>query len=325
MERRATARLARYRETMPTQLNRPRSSSLIVALLLASCSKETPQTEATTRVPVTGAVSAPSAVAPTPSAAVPSSGSPAPGDAPAHSDHSSKHGGVVTMEGDNHVEIVVTADGTIDLYLTDAVRRPIPPTEATGIILIEPPEGPKQRLPLTADPTKGALSAKGPAGLEKSDYSWELKVRGEPMAMTLRVPKGGTASLVQPEVQPEVQPDDRGAESPKPAHGGLLATVAEHRVEITLNRKGEISVWVPEGKNLESATVSVRPEMAGGRDVPLAFDASTRAFRGQLSAIKQAHLAVSISITRPGGKPDSARVLFDFEAHGAAPQPGKGH
>lgn len=302
---------------MPTQPSRHRSSRLIVALLLASCSKETPQTETTTKASAASAVSAPSAVAPTPSAAVPSSGPPAPGDAPAHSDHSSKHGGVVTMEGDNHVEIVVTADGTIDLYLTDAVRRPIPPTEATGAILIEPPEGPKQRLPLTADATKGALSADGPAGLEKSDYSWELKVRGEPMAMTLRVPKGGTASLVQP--------DDRGAESPRPAHGGLLATVAEHRVEITLNRKGEISVWVPEGKSLESATVSVRPEMAGGRDVPLAFDASTRAFRGRLSAIRQAHLAVTISITRPGGKPGSARLLFDFEAHGSAPQPGQGH
>jgi hypothetical protein len=246
-----------------------------------------------------------------------SSGLPAPGDAPAHSDHSSKHGGVVTMEGDNHVEIVVTADGNIDLYLTDAVRRPIPPTDATGVIIIEPPEGPKQRLPLVADATKGALSAKGPAGLEKSDYSWELKVRGAPMAMTLRVPKGGTASLVQP--------DDRGAESPRPAHGGLLAKVAEHHVEIRLDRKGEISVWVPEGKNLESAAVSVRPEMAGGRDVPLAFDAAARAFRGRLSAIKQAHFAVSISITKPGGRPSSARVLFDFEAHGSAPHTGQGH
>lgn len=302
---------------MTTSPSRHRSPTLIVALLLASCSKETPQTEATAMASASSAVSASSAASPMSSAAVPSSGLPAPGDAPAHSDHSPKHGGVVTMEGDNHVEIVVTADGTIDLYLTDAVRRPIPPADATGFIVIEPPEGPKQRLPLVADATKGALSARGPAGLEKSDYSWELKVRGEPMAMTLRVPKGGTASLVEP--------DDRGAQGSRPTHGGVMATIADQPVEIKLGRNGEISVWVPEGKNLESAAVSVRPETAGGRDVALAFDTAARAFRGRLSAVKQAHFAVSISITKPGGKPSSARVLFDFEAHGSAPHTGQGH
>ena len=89
---------------------------------------------------------------------------PSAGSETAHADHSARHGGIVTMEGDNHVESVVAKDGQIDLYLTDGVRRPIPISDSSGTIVIETGgKKEKQTLPLSADAAKGSLSAKGPA------------------------------------------------------------------------------------------------------------------------------------------------------------------
>jgi hypothetical protein len=47
-----------------------------------------------------------------------------------HSDHDPRHGGQVLMLGDHHVELV-DRDGAIQLYLSDASRRPIRPAWAS--------------------------------------------------------------------------------------------------------------------------------------------------------------------------------------------------
>jgi len=42
----------------------------------------------------------------------------------AHSDHGAQHGGVLGMVGDLHLE-VVRRDGHVEIYLSDAYRRPL--------------------------------------------------------------------------------------------------------------------------------------------------------------------------------------------------------
>jgi hypothetical protein len=137
----------------------------------------------------------PAAAAPTATAA---------GSARAHADHDARHGGVLTMEGDYHVEIVVAPDGRVDLYVSDAVRAPVPLGEVSGSIGLRP-AGAKvdtQQLPLSGDAAKGALSAEGPTPAEPREYTWELTVRGQKLRMTLAVPPGGTAKLGGPATAP---------------------------------------------------------------------------------------------------------------------------
>lgn len=47
-----------------------------------------------------------------------------------HMDHEPHHGGQLGMVGDFHIELVETGD-SIEIHLSDAERRPIPPTSGT--------------------------------------------------------------------------------------------------------------------------------------------------------------------------------------------------
>lgn len=117
----------------------------------------------------------------------------APPGAGPHGDHTPRKGGVVTMVGDVHVEIVVQPGGTILLYPSDAVRSPIPLAEARGTIRLQR-AGLDRTLTLTPD-TSGALVASGPPPDLATDYTYALILRGRPVSLTLRVPPGGTAAL----------------------------------------------------------------------------------------------------------------------------------
>lgn len=110
-----------------------------------------------------------------------------------HGDHDPRHGGVVTMIGDNHVEIVVKPSGMILLYPSDAVRRPIPLKDVRGTVRLERP-GLKQTLVVVGDPS-GALIANGPAPKVRTEYTYQLTIRGVNASMTLAVPPGGTDQI----------------------------------------------------------------------------------------------------------------------------------
>jgi uncharacterized membrane protein YphA (DoxX/SURF4 family) len=110
-----------------------------------------------------------------------------------HSDHAPRHGGLVTMSGDLHVELVVTSRGAIHLYFSDAARAPIAPTEASGSVRVERP-GLAQTLALLPE-AQGSLFATGPATSLKSTYTYDVTVRGKRATMTVEVPVGGTASI----------------------------------------------------------------------------------------------------------------------------------
>jgi uncharacterized membrane protein YphA (DoxX/SURF4 family) len=112
-----------------------------------------------------------------------------------HADHEPRHGGVVTMMGDLHVEMVVAPSGEVLLYVSDAVRRPIPPSEAKGAVRIERP-GFNTTLPLRVD-SSTALIAVGPPPRVAANYTYVLQVRGVPVSMTLSVPIGGTDAIVK--------------------------------------------------------------------------------------------------------------------------------
>jgi len=51
-----------------------------------------------------------------------------PGDrAGAHADHGARHGGTLVMVEDHHLEIVAR-NGHVEVYVTDAMRRPVKPS-----------------------------------------------------------------------------------------------------------------------------------------------------------------------------------------------------
>ncbi|WP_437968636.1 hypothetical protein WMF04_04780 [Sorangium sp. So ce260] len=240
-----------------------------------------------------------------------------------HADHNPRHGGLVTMEGDNHVEVVVGADGAIDLYVSDAVRTPIPPKDVTGTITIEPKGKEKQTLKLEPNEAKGSLSAKGPAP-DKADYTWDLKVRGAPMKMTLTVPAGGTASLVD---APAHHPaGDHAHGSP---HGGVVQTLGDGHVEVKLEKTGDITVWMLDAaekpRSAKGVTASLRPVVAGAKEIQLAYDAKADVLRGKVDPIKQDHLDGVLSITPAGGAAASLRFAFHLEEHGHKGHEGHGH
>lgn len=132
--------------------------------------------------------------APPPASAWPPTSAAPPSDKP-HADHTPRHGGVVLMSGDVHIEMVVSPSGGVFIYASDAVRTPIPPTEAQGTIRIDRP-GSKSILPLRPDTLSGALIVAGPPPKLAADYTYSLQIRRKPVSMTLTVPPGGTDALV---------------------------------------------------------------------------------------------------------------------------------
>ncbi|MDC0684486.1 hypothetical protein [Sorangium atrum] len=278
--------------------------SLLVSIPLVACStKETPghdhERAASTQAP---------AAAPPPTKA--------PEDRAAstrpHADHNARHGGLVTMEGDNHVEVVVGADGAIDLYVSDAVRTPIPPQDVSGTITIEPKgKGEKQTLTLAPDETKGSLSAKGPAP-DNGDYTWDLKVRGAPVKMTLTVPASGTAAFAD---APADHPaGDHAHGSP---HGGVVQSLAGGHVEVKLEKTGDITVWMLDAaekpRSAKGVTASLRPVVAGAKETQLAYDEKADVLRGKIDPIKQDHVDGVLSVTPAGGTATSLRFAFHLE------------
>jgi hypothetical protein len=54
-----------------------------------------------------------------------------PGASVPHMDHTPRHGGLVLMKGDTHVEVVLTGDGRCAAYFSDAVRMEFPASYAS--------------------------------------------------------------------------------------------------------------------------------------------------------------------------------------------------
>jgi hypothetical protein len=112
-----------------------------------------------------------------------------PTDAPeavALHDHGARHGGVVAMAGDLHVEAVALPDGRVRIYPSDVRRRPLPAAEVTGSVTVRLADG-ARTLPLVAAGDR--LEASGPP-LPDDDVLLHLALLrdGRPVDLHLRVP-----------------------------------------------------------------------------------------------------------------------------------------
>ena len=108
------------------------------------------------------AVAAPGALAHKEGDHAPSGARPA--DAPKgiqHHDHTPLHGGEVRMTGDEHVELKVGADGTYQVWFTDAWRRPLKDF-VVGVVTIKSDAG-LDVLPLGARGEGGVYAPRGRA------------------------------------------------------------------------------------------------------------------------------------------------------------------
>jgi hypothetical protein len=69
-----------------------------------------------------------------------------------HADHNPKHGGMLGMQGDYHVEIVARHGGDLQVYIYDAYTQPLAVTGGTGRIRLEMPDGAGEvSVPLSTD------------------------------------------------------------------------------------------------------------------------------------------------------------------------------
>lgn len=289
---------------------------LVISVTLAACStsKEGPSASST------GATAPPIASTSMP---MPMPGMPgmpehshSGGDAMAqpHQDHEARHGGVLTMEGDGHVEIVVSPEGAVDLYASDGFRRPIAPKDVTGsVTLVSKGKKEKQTLKLTEDSGKGSLSAKGPAP-DDTEYTWSLQVRGTPTTMTLLVPAGGTAALGK-------GPSDHatGDHTHGSPHGGVVQTLGDGHVEVKLEKTGDATLWMLDAgekpRTSKGVVASLRSVVAGARDVTLTYDEKSDTLRGKLDPVTTPHVDAVLGITPAGGTASSLRFGFHLEEH----------
>lgn len=232
----------------------------------------------------------------------------APPSAKPHADHSPRHDGIVTMEGDLHVEVVVAADGAVDLYVSDSVRQPISPAEVTGTLEIDRGKAGKQVLPLIADPGRGSLSLRAAPPEQGVEYTWDLKTRGQKTKMTLAVPAGGTARLTG-STGSEAAPD-AGSSPPE-----IRRAFGKGQVALSLDASGRATLRLLDAGG---APVSARDVTAtirvSGKETPFSYDDALDGMRAGVGPVKGDHADALVTITAPGGKPTPVRVSFHLES-----------
>jgi hypothetical protein len=100
-----------------------------------------------------------------------------------HTDHDPHHGGTVVMVDDHHLEIVET-DGRVEVYVTDALRRPVQPTD--GDVSFD--DGATAALVWNAY----RLVAQTPRTFTWGDYGVRLK---DGTVLAIRVPAGPSGGV----------------------------------------------------------------------------------------------------------------------------------
>jgi len=137
----------------------------------------------------------------------------APGGRPGIHDHTPHHGGVVAMTGMLHLEAHATADGLVQVWLTDVWRRPLPIDDVTGTVTLFPPEGARSVRLAARD---GALeAAAGPLAHADVRADVQLVRAGETIESHFLLPlqAGTTGAALVPAAACRplaVDPDARG-------------------------------------------------------------------------------------------------------------------
>ncbi|HEY8515342.1 MAG TPA: hypothetical protein VIS07_07505 [Candidatus Binatia bacterium] len=109
-------------------------------------------------------------------------------------DHEPRHGGVVGMSGDRHIEAVARRDGVLRFYLTDFGRAPLPLDGVRGTATVRTEDGgTKETLELV--PRDGALEARGaPLAGDMVDVRMEASLGDEQLLIDFTLPVSPTGS-----------------------------------------------------------------------------------------------------------------------------------
>lgn len=150
-----------------------------------------------------------------------------------HMDHEPHHGGSLVMLGNHHLE-VVDAGGRVELYLSDASRRPERETFATVAF--------DDGAPRALEWAGYRLVAARPASYRQAEY--RVGVAGEP-PLTIRLPASGVsmplpavAGAVREEVVSPPWPSRRPA-SPKGGRGSRRGADGDHPARRASSRPRE--------------------------------------------------------------------------------------
>ena len=140
----------------------------------------------------------------------------APGGRPGIHDHTPHHGGVVAMTGMLHLEARATADGLVQVWLTDVWRRPLPVDDVAGTVTLFPPEGARSLRLAARD---GALEgAAGPLAHADVRADVQLVRAGETVDAHFLLPlqAGTTGAALVPTAACHPPADDPGARGLRP-------------------------------------------------------------------------------------------------------------
>ena len=109
-----------------------------------------------------------------------------------HMDHSPRHGGLLGMRGDLHIEVVASAQaggGAFSVFLSDAFRAPLRTDGVSGDVVLWPDSPRAVTLPLSARGER--LDASGPAGPGTEPLDLRVRLDGTPsgkVEMDFQVP-----------------------------------------------------------------------------------------------------------------------------------------
>ncbi|WP_437640340.1 hypothetical protein [Sorangium sp. So ce854] len=113
-------------------------------------------------------------------------------------------------------------------------------------------------------------------------------------------------------------------------HGGVVQSLAGGHVEVKLEKSGDITVWMLDAaekpRSAKGVKASLRPVVAGAKEVALAYDEKADVLRGKIDPVKQDHVDGVLSVTPAGGSATSLRFAFHLEGHAGAGHDGhEGH
>jgi hypothetical protein len=95
-------------------------------------------------------------------------------------DHAAPHGGLVATAGEKHLELVISLDGHLDIFLLDDALQTLSAKDAQGSVRLELPEGVRE-FPLLYAPSADHLAAMvGALSVERVPVEVRLTIAGRP-------------------------------------------------------------------------------------------------------------------------------------------------
>lgn len=224
-------------------------------------------------------------------------------DPNAHQDHSGKSGGLVQMFGDLHTEVVFDAGGKHSLYLSDATRKPLPPSTVSDVTFTMKRPG--------AEPEKLVLAPMG------DHWMADGKPVDDPKTMVrLDFVYAGKPQFIDvPAVT--LAPKAADAQPHAVSHGGTVVKTASGALELVATKDGKFQVFLLDAdaklRPMVGASGSLKLDTKGYQDVALTVVGDH--LEGSGAPIGKGHANASVTITADG-KTETAAVKLHFEAAG---------